>query len=156
MQDILFVCTGNTCRSPMAEAIANRLFKTENLPYQAFSRGINVLMPARASENAVKAMQLIHQFNLNGHIARQVSAEDMQRAYLVLVMTESHKHYLHMVFPQYSQKVLTLCEFAGHDQAEIRDPYGQDLYEYRACADDLEKNIRTLFSRLRERKEGLL
>lgn len=145
MQYVLFVCTGNTCRSPMAEAIANDLFVKNQLRYQAFSRGLNVLVPTRASENAVKALKFLYQLDLEAHVAKPVSEADIQQASIVLTMTDSHKAYLTMAYAEHAEKIHTLYGYTGRADQDIKDPYGLDLFMYKSCAEEINDVIQKIF-----------
>jgi protein-tyrosine-phosphatase len=129
----------------MAEAIANDLFVKKQMRFQAFSRGLNVLIPARASENAVKALRFLYKLDLESHISRQVTAADMEKASLVLTMTESHKNYLNLAFAKYEEKIYTLNGFAGQSGKDIKDPYGMDLFMYKSCAEEINSIVQKVF-----------
>ena len=128
---ILFVCTGNTCRSPMAGAIAEQLLGDK---YKIYSAGLMAMPNSRASAHAVTIMAE-RQIDLSKHKSRLVSEELLTEMDLVLAMTESHKGALINSIPD---KVFTLGEYAGC-QTSVTDPFGGNLDEYRACADEIYK-----------------
>ena len=130
--NILFVCTGNTCRSPMAAALFNKIATEKDLDVRIESAGLFAPNGEPASENAVLAMK-DYGIDLSGHRAKTVSSELLKQVDLALTMTASHK----MALEQYLRdKVYTLCEFA-EVEGDIPDPYGGDLEEYKICADKI-------------------
>ena len=138
MKTILFVCTGNTCRSPMAEVFANQVFKEQNLPFNAISRGIMaVTSPASANSLEVVSKQNL---NLDNHTAKLLDYEDVKNAHLIITMTYSHKNQILSHLPEYQDKVYTLSELSDED-VDIADPFGGSLEEYESCADQIKKYI---------------
>lgn len=130
--NVLFVCTGNTCRSPMAAALFNKIAMERDLDVRIESAGLFAGVGDKASQNAVHAMKN-YGIDLTGHRAKNVTAELLEKCDLVLTMTASHK----MALVQYAgDKVYTLCEFAGFD-GDIPDPYGGNEETYKKCADKL-------------------
>lgn len=132
---VVFVCTGNTCRSPMAEAIFKE--KTEN--HTASSAGLSVLFPTPAAENAVRVMQE-RGIDISAHRASQLTETVVREADLILTMTEGHRKLLVTLFPAAKEKTHTLASFAGAED-DVQDPFGGSPETYRACADQLAQLI---------------
>ena len=128
---ILFVCTGNTCRSPMAGAMAEQLLGGK---YKIYSAGLMAMPNSKASGHAIAVMKE-RQIDLTKHKSRLVSEELLTEADLILTMTESHKAALVRAVPE---KVFTLGEYAGC-QTSITDPFGGSLDVYRDCAGEIYK-----------------
>ena len=131
----LFVCTGNTCRSPMAEAVFNRLYKNEDKI--AFSAGMS---PGGQplSENARLALESIGIFDFE-HVSAMVTFEDMAKAECVIGMTYSHAQRLMMCFPEFASKIVAL-------PMDIEDPYGGDVDVYKLCLGQICEALEFAFS----------
>lgn len=128
MKSVLFVCSGNTCRSPMAEA----LLAAKMPELSVSSAGLATVAGLPASIGAIDAMAE-YGLNLDYHRSRQLSSYLLADADLVLCMGDSHKQTILSALPELSNKVFTLGEFAGEAQ-DIADPFGGDADEYAACA----------------------
>lgn len=127
--NILFVCTGNTCRSPMAAALMNKIATEQDLDVRIESAGLFAAGGGMASDNAIKAM-IPYGIDLTTHRTQPVTEELIKQCDLILTMTEAHKMVLE---PMAKGKVFTLTEYAG-GTGDIPDPYGGDLDEYAKCA----------------------
>lgn len=136
MKKIIFVCTGNTCRSPMAEAIAKKVFFGQNKDIIVISRGINVIYEAPANENAIKAL-LSYKINLKEHISKQIDEIDIKSSNLILTMSLSHKNYLINLYPDYKDKIFTLYGYIKNIDKDIKDPYGCNLQTYANCCKEI-------------------
>ncbi len=130
--NILFVCTGNTCRSPMAAALFIKIAMERDLPVRIESAGIFAADGSPASAGARAAMEK-YGIDLSDHRAKTVTPELLEKCDLILTMTEGHKNAL---LPYAPEKVNTLCEFAGIP-GNIGDPYGGDANVYEECAAEL-------------------
>ncbi len=139
---VLFVCTGNTCRSPMAEG----LLKHNCDICDVLSAGIHAPDDSPASENAVQVMRQ-RGIDIGGHRAATVTGSVMQEADVVLTMTGAHKQALQQMFPEAAGKVYTLGEFVDVNM-DIPDPYMGNSQVYSACADVLERLIQLAVPKL--------
>lgn len=143
--NIYFVCTGNTCRSPMAEAILKSM-NLENV--QVKSAGIYALDGGEMSENAKSVLQSEKIYI--EHQSSAVTLESLQWADLVLTMTVAHKSYILATFPQFKDKVYTLKEFtAPYSSQDISDPFGGNLQQYKQTYDELKYYIQQLQTKMK-------
>ena len=135
MGRILIVCTGNLCRSPMAEGLLRQLLVQEGLDsrYTVASAGTWGVNGNPASENAVTVMAE-RDIDISSHRARTITAGDVAEAELILVMSRQHLLLLESTWPQYRWKMHRLSEMVGK-RKDVSDPYGGPVEEYRACAE---------------------
>ena len=145
---IIFVCTGNTCRSPMAEVIANAVFKNSGVEAEAESRGIFARDGEKASDYAMLAVRN-YGLSLDGHSAKQLTQKGIEGADLLLTMTVEHKKMLEKMCPP--EKLFTLKGFCSGTDGDIADPFGQSPAVYLECAEEIIDCINKLAEHLKSR-----
>ncbi|TFD96994.1 low molecular weight protein arginine phosphatase [Jeotgalibacillus sp. R-1-5s-1] len=123
---ILFVCTGNTCRSPMAEAILKNRVEEE---VEVRSAGLFAMEGGRASHHAQQVMD--EQGLSHDHRSHTVTQSDVHWADYVFAMTSAHKSMLMDQYPFAADRIFTLKEFASGMGLDISDPYGGSVDTYR-------------------------
>ncbi len=143
---VLFVCTGNTCRSPMAEMIFRKLaaqqlgcrdWELRERGIDVFSAGLAAYENSPASPEAVQVMRE-HGLELAEHLSQQVTIDMVQKSTLVLALTERHRRALVESCPERSQVIVLL----GRDGQDIQDPIGGSVDEYRQCASQIGQSLR--------------
>lgn len=144
---VVFVCTGNTCRSPMAEGILKDLSKKANLNIGVKSVGTHATSNSNAARFAIEAMKSID-IDISNHKSDQVNRELLDKTDLVLTMSNNHKKAIILQYPFIKEKVFLLNEYAFGINKDIEDPFGGQLMYYEKARDEIYEAILEVIKKL--------
>ncbi|MCK5548173.1 MAG: low molecular weight protein arginine phosphatase [Thermoplasmata archaeon] len=139
---VLLVCTGNTCRSPMAMGLLRRAVGEDN--YEITSAGTGAIDNAPASDKAIEVMRS-EEIDISSHISKTLNGDLLDEADIVLVMTRAHRRQIVCWFKSSEKKTHLLREFDpvtdDSDYPDIPDPIGKDLDYYERVKEMIGRSI---------------
>lgn len=134
---VWLVCTGNSCRSPMAEQLLRRWLGATS-KWVVVSAGLSALDGQCASENAMRVLEE-KRLDLSAHRSRKLTAAHIDGADLIVVMTEAHKRMILSRFPRSEGRVVLLNDFSPiHPGEDVPDPFGMSQDVYRSIRDEID------------------
>ena len=162
IKTILFVCTGNTCRSAIAEGMFKKMLEERtkgNSKIKVISAGISALPGISPTFEAISVM-FEQGIDISQHYAQELQEELIKKADLILVMTNEHKEYIHKEFPFAQNKTFLLKKFSINNKSEsnqnndrnyeIIDPIGRKIEFYRIIARELKNNLEKILDKIFE------
>lgn len=167
MKSILFVCTGNTCRSSMAEALFKKLLEDKGISKYRFkisSAGTCAWDGDNASPQAIQVLEE-KGIDIRNHLSTPLTPKLIKETDLILTMTVNHKMGVEQMRPKAKGKVFTLKEYvlnngkklekskvsfeeANDDIYDIRDPFGQPVEVYSKCVEEIEEYLHKLVEKI--------
>ena len=145
---VLFVCSGNSCRSPMAKGILEKKLEKQNV--SVFSAGTIAQPGILPSDFAVIAAQK-YGADISHHLSSPLTKESINDADLILVMSPKHKDRVIELVPKAKSKTFLLKEYAFGIQEEVEDPVGQSLEVFEKVASVINENIEKVAKKIKER-----
>ncbi|SPF55997.1 Low molecular weight phosphotyrosine phosphatase family protein [Candidatus Desulfosporosinus infrequens] len=136
---ILFICTGNTCRSPMAEGLAREMLGDT---VQVSSAGMEAWEGAEASCYALEVLKE-QNVDISKHRSRKIRADLFEEVDWIIPMTRTQEKIIRQIFPQYIHKTRYLGDW-GQRKQDVRDPWGGSLEVYRQTAQEIGEMLREL------------
>lgn len=141
--NILLVCTGNTCRSQMAEGIMNWLAKDKSLDIIVKSAGIFALDGGQIASNSIEALKELN-IDISQYRSKAISEDLVNEADIILTMSKGHKENLKLNFPEISERVFLLNEYAFGLEKDVADPFGGSKLDYDKARDEIYEAIESI------------
>ncbi|MDA3813240.1 MAG: Sua5/YciO/YrdC/YwlC family protein [Candidatus Cloacimonetes bacterium] len=143
---VLFVCSGNTCRSPIAEYLAKKIITEDDLKLRVTSAGF-MADGMQISNNSNRVLAL-NGIDASDHVSTLMNEENLRESWLVLTMTKKHKNKILQLYPASASKVYTLSEYADSNN-DIADPIGKDIEFYKKTFDEINEKVTIIFEKIK-------
>ncbi len=153
MKKLIFVCTGNTCRSPMAEGLLKKLLGPD-CGWEISSAGVCATNGSPISSGAVEALRE-KGIDLSRHRSRHLSPKLIEDADLLVTMTSGHREAILTLAPESTAKVFLLKSFGiAQCATDIYDPVGEALDVYRRVRDEIDAALPDLILYMLEKRKN--
>ncbi len=149
MKKIMFICTGNICRSAMADGLMKKLAKDNNKGIEVYSCGIFAEDGDMPTFNAIEAIKE-YDVDLKPHRATNIRSSKIEDMDIILCATVSHKNNVINMYPNLKDKIFTIKEYADFDKndLDIPDPWGYDIETYRFCASTINNCLEKIINKI--------
>ncbi len=146
VRQVLFVCHGNTCRSPMAEALFNDRYRDKG--WEAISAGLSTFPGWPVSEHTV---EVLREFGIDGEgmTSKPVNRQMLNDVSLVITMTTMQREWLRCAAPALKDKIISMADVSERSH-DIADPFGETIVSYRRVRDELNEMMQDLYLYLQE------
>jgi glycine hydroxymethyltransferase len=142
MKRVLFVCTGNICRSPMAEGLFRALVAKNGHAVEVASAGTSAGLGHAPSLEAVRVLRREEGIDISKQRSQPVTEDLLTKADAIFTMTRDHRDLLELMFPEAAQKLFLVREFDG--AIDVPDPIGQGMEVYARCKDTIKRALPAL------------
>lgn len=150
MKKIVFICTGNICRSPMGHHYMQKRVIDKNIcnNYLIDSCGTYASTGDRATKNAIEAMKK-YDVNMQNHRAKHITEIDLNKYDLIVCLTQNHKTHIALLYPSIQDRVFTLKEYVNPESGykDIDDPWGLSMQVYEQCASEIVEYVDKLIEK---------
>lgn len=151
--EIMFICTGNICRSAMAHKLMEKKLKDNKIiDIEVYSCGIFAENGDRPTYNAIEVTKE-YDVDLKEHKATNIRSSKIEEMDLILCATMSHKYSVIQMYPSLANKVYTLKEYVNEDKEkkdlDIKDPWGYDIEIYRFCIAEIDQLLDKIIEKIK-------
>lgn len=149
MKKIMFVCSGNICRSAMAHGLMDKLAKEYGKEIEVYSCGTSAYTGDNATYSAIEASKE-YDVDISEHRATNILESDIKNMDLILCATENHKRYVLQMYPELKSNIYTIKEFANpeSEDKDIKDPWGYDMEIYRHCCKEIYECVKKIIEKI--------
>ena len=151
---IMFICTGNICRSAMAQwLLKQKLDDKEIKNVEVYSCGVYAQDGDIPTWEAKRVMMDEYSIDMSKHRATNIVNSNIKEMDLILCATSRHKRDVLRIYPELEGKVFTMKEYVGydreyHDKIDIKDPWGYDIETYRSCIAEIDEWLELLIKKI--------
>lgn len=154
IKNIMFICTGNTCRSAMAEGLFKKMLKDKNIiDINVYSAGLHASTGEYSTDEAVTVMKEVYDVNILNHTSINVKQTPINDMDLILCATHAQLTTLEYMYPEIKHKIFTIKEYAYGPEIEdkdIEDPWGYPIPVYKKCAEEIYEALEKVIEKIKE------
>lgn len=149
MKKVMFVCTGNICRSAMAEYLLKKIAKDKGKQLEISSCGTYASDGDMSTYDAIEVLKDEYGIDMKKHRATNIINANIKNSDIILCATVNHKAFVLQMFPELKNKVYTIKEYSGEtSNLDIYDPWGCGKEAYRQCASEINQLLNKIIDKL--------